>query len=204
MHKIIKASDYRIMPWKNGLGTTVEIAIEPADAKAGGDFNWRLSVATIGASGPFSAFPGYDRVLVPLSGGTVELHHGNAAGTSVLKPFEPYLFKGEWETQCNLDAEVARDFNVMTKRSWGKAQVDSKSLASDEKTTIASAADYFFIFCIDAPLRFQLPNMQEDSILDTEESLTIVNPQPGNAFKVEVKNGQRIARFLSIQLFSQK
>ena len=52
------------MPWKNGGGVTSELARSPqAD-----EFDWRLSVAEVATDGPFSQFPGIDRLLVLLSG----------------------------------------------------------------------------------------------------------------------------------------
>ena len=62
--------DYRLMPWKNGLGTTTEIAIHPAEADlAGQPFDWRVSMADVTTDGEFSRFPGYDRSI--LHGGRV-------------------------------------------------------------------------------------------------------------------------------------
>ena len=43
------------MPWRNGGGTTSEIVVEPGP---GGRFHFRLSIADVEASGPFSGFPG--------------------------------------------------------------------------------------------------------------------------------------------------
>lgn len=50
------------MPWRNGLGVTTEVLVQPPDASAG--FAWRISVATITRAGPFSPFPGYDRTIL--------------------------------------------------------------------------------------------------------------------------------------------
>ncbi len=82
--KILRARDYRMMPWKNGGGSTAEIAIEPADAEmARSDFVWRLSAAVIEESGPFSKFHGYRRILwawkgegLSLNGKAVERDRG--------------------------------------------------------------------------------------------------------------------------------
>ena len=47
------------MPWKNGRGTTLEIAAEPKGAKLDDpSLLWRLSSAPVTEPGPFSAFPG--------------------------------------------------------------------------------------------------------------------------------------------------
>ena len=57
---ILRASSYRTVAWKNGGGMTREILREPAEPTP---FDWRLSLATIDSSGPFSAFAGYQRTV---------------------------------------------------------------------------------------------------------------------------------------------
>jgi len=65
--QIIRAGDCPEVPWKNGGGTTREVAVFPPDA--GMDtFLWRLSMAKVESAGPFSAFTGIDRVLAVLDG----------------------------------------------------------------------------------------------------------------------------------------
>ena len=59
--------DYRTMPWKNGGGSTTELAIFPEDAKLD-HFIWRLSTASVNTAGPFSHFSQIDRTLAILSG----------------------------------------------------------------------------------------------------------------------------------------
>src|SRR5215510_3780263 len=45
--RIILPDAYRRMPWKNGAGTTTEIAIDPPEADVAGRFRWRLSIADV-------------------------------------------------------------------------------------------------------------------------------------------------------------
>ena len=52
------------MPWKNGGGVTVEIYTNPPSAA----FDWRVSIATVNAAGPFSTFAGYERHIMTLTG----------------------------------------------------------------------------------------------------------------------------------------
>jgi environmental stress-induced protein Ves len=59
-------------PWKNGGGQTRELVCQPAGASLQ-DFDWRISVATIAASGPFSSYPGVDRSITLLAGDGVLL-----------------------------------------------------------------------------------------------------------------------------------
>jgi len=50
---------------RNGGGVTLEIAREPA---TGSEFLWRLSLATVAASGPFSMYAGYQRSVTLIGG----------------------------------------------------------------------------------------------------------------------------------------
>ena len=59
-------------PWKNGGGSTMQIAIWPLDVGLD-NFDWRISLATITADGPFSVFPGIDRSLVLVDGDKLRL-----------------------------------------------------------------------------------------------------------------------------------
>jgi environmental stress-induced protein Ves len=99
------------MPWKNGGGTTREIA-----ASAPSDPDWRLSVATIQRDGAFSDFAGYDRTIVPIEGNGIELTFDNEQTARLDRLYEPYAFRGELRAWCRLLEGAARDFNVMTKR----------------------------------------------------------------------------------------
>ncbi|PPS58274.1 hypothetical protein CRX72_12315 [Pantoea sp. BRM17] len=59
--------------WRNGGGETREIVSFPPGAA---DFAWRASIATLDASGPFSLFPGVDRVITLLQGDSPLLQSG--------------------------------------------------------------------------------------------------------------------------------
>ena len=65
--RILRAGSHRRMPWKNGGGITTEVAISPPEATVN-DFDWRISMAKVLASGPFSTFANIDRVLAVLDG----------------------------------------------------------------------------------------------------------------------------------------
>ena len=64
--QIISPQSMVAMPWKNGGGTTRQVAVYPPLASLE-TFQWRVSVATIARDGPFSQFAGFDRFLVPLA-----------------------------------------------------------------------------------------------------------------------------------------
>ena len=65
----LSRDDARRVPWKNGRGATEELALWPRDSRfEQDDFEWRISKAVVDESGPFSMFPGFERILVVLRG----------------------------------------------------------------------------------------------------------------------------------------
>jgi environmental stress-induced protein Ves len=122
MIKLLSPLAYRVLPWKNGGGSTTEIAVDPdgADWEA---FNWRVTIADIRESGPFSSFPGIDRSILLLDTlpGARDPH--TAAMDLVIDgrtiPMQPRTFidfAGESATEGVLKGDPVRDFNVMSRR----------------------------------------------------------------------------------------
>jgi environmental stress-induced protein Ves len=108
------------MPWKNGLGVTTEIARWP---EGDGEFEWRVSAAPVTAAGPFSAYPGLDRILVVVEGKGLTLVHGETGPAVDVRPLRPYAFSGDAPTSCTLPAGPIRDFGVMVRRDRRSARV---------------------------------------------------------------------------------
>ena len=108
-------------PWKNGGGTTREVAAWPPGASVQ-DFDWRISVATIAADGPFSAFAGIDRVITLLAGDGVLLQ-GAGWSHALDEALAPFAFAGDEPVQATLLGGASEDFNVMTRRGRCQAQV---------------------------------------------------------------------------------
>jgi hypothetical protein len=123
------------MPWKNGLGTTTELAVEPPDAGLDA-FTWRLSIADLAGSGAFSSFPGIDRIIVQTEGAPMELVH-EGHDRQRLARLSPYRFGGERSTHGELTTP-ARDFNVMTRRARARAGVAAHELAQGSTVRLVS------------------------------------------------------------------
>jgi environmental stress-induced protein Ves len=113
---LLRFGEYRVQPWLNGGGQTREIAAEPA----GAGFVWRLSIADVAASGPFSLFSGVDRVIIQCEGQKMCLTVDGVEHDLV--PFEPFQFPGDAETYCRIVAPT-RDLNVMISRGTYAAEV---------------------------------------------------------------------------------
>lgn len=123
----LAAADARLVPWKNGRGVTRELAVWPPGA-ADGAFDWRLSIAAVDEPGPFSEFPGVERILTVLRGAALVLTHEDAAPRARLRRLEPYRFSGEWPTSAELPDGPIEDFNVMTRVGRVRAEVEALRL----------------------------------------------------------------------------
>jgi environmental stress-induced protein Ves len=113
--RIIRASDCLITPWKNGGGSTTEIAASPEGASLE-MFNWRISMARVASDGPFSDFPGIDRTLAVIDGSGMELTIGDRTPLTLSRGSEPVSFPGDTPTSARLTAGEIVDLNVMTRR----------------------------------------------------------------------------------------
>lgn len=103
------------MPWKNGKGETVEIAVFPEGASVD-TFDWRISMAPVVSDGPFSVFPGIDRTLSILTGDGMMLSVEGMAPTVLGGNSVPFSFSGDAKTEAVLQAGPITDLNVMTRR----------------------------------------------------------------------------------------
>lgn len=113
-----------VSPWRNGGGETREIISWPAGQR---DFEWRASIATIAADGPFSLFAGIDRSITLLSGEGVHLHGKQGVDHPLNQIGAPYSFAGELPIAATLLGGVTTDFNIMTRRGSCAAQVRAQS-----------------------------------------------------------------------------
>lgn len=139
--QLIRAAELRAVPWKNGGGVTREVACEPPGA--GYDtFLWRISVADVERSGPFSRFPGIDRSIVLLRGGPMLLAGGNG-GAHELHAWEPWHFAGEDAVDAQLPGGPTRDFNVMRRRT----AIISRTAVRQAPQTLVLGSGTVILFC---------------------------------------------------------
>jgi uncharacterized protein len=113
--RIVRASDCKTASWKNGGGSTTEIAVGPAGASLEA-FDWRVSMARVASDGPFSDFAGIDRTLAVVKGSGLMLTIGEAAPVTLSSETDPVSFPGDTPTSARLTAGEITDLNVMTRR----------------------------------------------------------------------------------------
>lgn len=107
---------YRDLPetrWRNGAGTTRQIIAVPSGSTDA--FLWRLSIASILESGPFSAYPGVDRILLNCGPGALALEVNGVQRR--LPRHEQLAFHGEDDVSAALPEGPTHDLNLMTNRS---------------------------------------------------------------------------------------
>jgi uncharacterized protein len=112
--------DYRVMPWKNGGGTTTELYAEPGP----NGFLWRVSIADVAGDGPFSPFPDYDRHIMAIAGRGMVLCGGPDGDIAVAPLFTTRRFSGDWPITGRLIDGPVRDFNLIVRRSLAGAALD--------------------------------------------------------------------------------
>lgn len=124
--------EHTAMPWRNGGGTTYEVARHPADGEA----DWRVSFADVVEPGPFSAFPGVDRVITLVDGERIDLVVDGE--THALLPYAPFCFAGEAQV-TSTPAGPTRDLNLMTRRGVCTGTVECVRL--DGALTVEAVGD---------------------------------------------------------------
>lgn len=111
----LDAASYRAMRWKNGGGTTTEIARSPAGDSLD-DFDWRVSMAQVASPGPFSRFGGVDRSIAVLEGDGITLRIEGRGETRLDPGSPPFAFPADIAVTASLAGGAIDDFNVMTRR----------------------------------------------------------------------------------------
>ena len=173
----LTAGDYRTTPWRNGGGTTTEIAVSPAGASVSEGFDWRLSVAEVATDGPFSSFPGYQRSLSLLSGGGILLDAGKHGDIELRQPFKPVTFAGEWEIEGKLLGAAIRDLNLIFARDRVAGRVGFVTVGAAPLGIESDAATLLIFLAKGGPAEIAGAEAQAGHVLRAEESLLLESPE---------------------------
>lgn len=122
------------MRWANGGGSTREIVAGPDP----GEWSWRLSIADVDSSGPFSPLPGVLRTIALLHGHGFILRVGGASST-ICDPFLPFLFDGADATTCELIDGPVLDLNLMERGPKRTLDLQFMSAAAGARCTVGGA-----------------------------------------------------------------
>jgi environmental stress-induced protein Ves len=134
--RYLPLAGYTSMPWRNGAGTTREIVREPAQAET---FAWRLSLATVAVSGPFSSYRGYQRAVALIEGRGFRLDIKDAPAQVLATRGAHALFPGAAETGCALIDGACTDLSLMVREPGGINAVTRLQIGAQQ--TLPSACD---------------------------------------------------------------
>ncbi|WP_377702104.1 HutD family protein [Pseudoduganella sp. UC29_71] len=189
MSKLIQYASLHATPWKNGGGSTTEIAIAPNGATFD-NFDWRISLATISQSGPFSLFPGIDRTLTLVNGPCVVLDVGNERKVALSEREPVVAFPGEIAVSATVSDGPTTDFNVMTRRARCTHQLerrvvrDFSTLERRSPTTIVFLADGESLTMISADERVAM--VRYDALVLSTEDVWTMEAASATVFIVDI------------------
>lgn len=126
---------YRRVAWKNGLGSTLEIATDASET--GGTWTWRLSFADVPVRGPFSRFPGIDRHLAMLEGRGLVLERG-AERLNVPREGPAVAFAGEDDIVGAPSGDGVRDANLMIDRTRWSGSLELRRVTEPRSISVDS------------------------------------------------------------------
>jgi len=184
--RILRAAEYRRMPWKNGKGETVEIAVFPPGASVE-SFDWRISTATVAEEGPFSHFADIDRTLSILTGDGMRLSVESREPVLLLQSSQPYAFPGDAATTAALTGGPITDLNVMTRRDRFTHRV-RRLLVSGSLEIAPRAETTVVIVTESASLSDQHLDAMDAVVLDAADAPATVHAREDAAvFVIEIR-----------------
>jgi len=169
MKKIITPDQFKNIPWKNGKGTTTELAISKNGTLE--NFDWRISIASVSEDGEFSDFSGYWRKLILISGNGIRLVHDENKIDELSDILSIASFSGNSKTVGKLCDGTIFDFNVMTDMNHFKADINTYT---QECSVELNSAEFCFIYSLEKEFHlyetdnFQLEHIDAGSLLRLE------------------------------------
>lgn len=189
---LIRLSDAPTVPWRNGGGTTRELAAWPA----GEGWAWRISVAQVAADGPFSHYPGVQRWFAVVQGPGVRLAVDGQV-QEVDAASAPLAFDGAAAVDSWLLAGPTQDLNLMVRRERARGAM---ARLRGPQRFVTGADGVIAVYALDAPTtlhgrggdaRVELPPQSlawrhlpagtELEVATTGAICMEITPQPGGA-----------------------
>lgn len=169
MKTLIYPNQFKQIPWKNGKGTTTELAISESGTLE--KFDWRLSIASVSEDGEFSDFSGYWRNLVLIKGNGIRLEHDKNTVAELKDILSISSFDGASKTSAKLYNGTIFDFNIMT--NTDQFTVDVKTY-TQECSLELNSSDICFIYSLEKEFHlyetanFRLEHIEAGTLLKLE------------------------------------
>ncbi len=199
--KVLRQADYPSQHWKNGKGVSRRIASFPEGAGFGDSLLWQLSLPHIAADSPFSAFPGFDRQFMIVSGNGVTLTfshppEGIAFSKTVDAPLQPFSFRGEWPADCTLLEGPVEDFSLLTRRGKVSAKLELRALHA---TSVVGKAATDALLLYTARGQVRVLGMGESAVLAEQDSLFEPSGKAAS-FSLSAEAGSAMVAVLTLTL----
>ncbi len=157
--------------WNNG-GVTHEIArrTNKVDTNA---FDWRISVADVTAPGPFSHFPGIDRVLIFCEGQEMSVTVDGLAHD--LSRWTLFYFSGDADVSGAVPSGATRDLNIMTNRALFRTTTHVDEFAGSH-TVVAPDSTELVVVVVEGSIKLTGKLSSECRNLGTYDAFTMSGP----------------------------
>jgi len=173
------------MPWKNGAGTTLEVA--RADDATTARMLWRVSIADVVDDGPFSTFDGYRRIISVLDGDGMLLTVDNVRSRP-LRRHDSFSFDGGAVTNCELLSGPIRDFNVIFASDRIVGRMRWAAVRGSEH--VESMAETLLVYnAADAAVRVE---PAADANAEADANAVAVSFEPGDCLRMDGGAGVRL------------
>ena len=170
MIEIIQPTEFKTVPWKNGKGETVEMAINPGGTLE--NFDWRLSMASVVEDGVFSNFTGYTRNLILIEGDGINLQHNDNKIDRLKNLLDVATFDGGNKTVGNLQTNEITDFNVIARTSAFNSKVSCQKNTTNHTL---EKSDLCFIFSLFNNVTFTTKSTQEVTVVPSQHLVKITD-----------------------------
>lgn len=170
MIEIIQPTQFKTVPWKNGKGETVEMAINPGGTLE--NFDWRLSMASVVEDGVFSNFTGYTRNLILIEGDGINLQHNDNKIDRLKNLLDVATFDGGNKTVGNLHTNEITDFNVIARTSAFHSKV---SCHKNTTNHTLEKSDLCFIYSLFNDATFTTKSTQEVTVVPSQHLVKITD-----------------------------
>lgn len=176
---------YTSMPWRNGAGVTREIAREPAQ---GEDFAWRLSLASLQGSGPFSSYAGYERCVALVEGRGFRLHVAGTGTQTLAARGAHALFAGAAQVSCELLDGPCTDLSLIV-HAPGTIDRVTRLAVSAEQRVAEAAGKLLALFVLRgsircAPLGPMIPAAANGQTFELKAHDTLLIPGRGQSWSI--------------------
>ena len=170
MINIIAPKQFKTVAWKNGLGETIELAINSGGTLD--NFDWRLSMASVIEDGVFSNFNGYTRNLILIEGNGLNLQHNDSKIDKLNNLLDMATFDGGNKTVGNLHSGEITDFNIITRTECFDTKIITQNKAVEHPL---EKADLCFVYSLYRDAELMINTSQQVIKLPAGHLLKISN-----------------------------